>query len=172
MQNQILGNNKGNSVNGSTSNSNNLGNINGLNSTLSRLTNSINQLNNAINRLNALNQKSISTVQPQQNVAVAGRNNIPFTPALGSNNNKAFNLLNEYGNFERDEQLNKFVKNKKFREQFHNNVMLAKSSMGQVQAGIMGALPLYRTFESMQPGEYETLHSLANNKDFQKWYDK
>lgn len=87
MQNQILGNNRGNSVSGSTSNSSNLGNINGLNSTLSRLTNSINQLNNAITKLNAFNQKSLNTVQPQQNVAVAGRNNIPFTPALGGNGN-------------------------------------------------------------------------------------
>lgn len=58
MQNQILGNNRGNSVSGSTSNSNNLGNINGLNSTLSRLTNSINQLNNAITKLNTFNQKN------------------------------------------------------------------------------------------------------------------
>lgn len=58
MQNQILGNNRGNSVSGSTSNSNNLGNINGLNSTLSRLTNSINQLNAAINKLNTFNHKT------------------------------------------------------------------------------------------------------------------
>lgn len=58
MQNQILGNNRGNSVSGSTSNPNNLGNINGLNSTLSRLTNSINQLNTAITKLNTFNQKT------------------------------------------------------------------------------------------------------------------
>lgn len=78
MQNQILGNNKGNSVNGSTSNSSNLGNINGLNSTLSRLTNSINQLNTAITKLNTFNQKSV--VQCRQ------PNSTPFTLAPNSNN--------------------------------------------------------------------------------------
>lgn len=58
MQNQIFGNNRGNSVSGGNSNSSNLGNINGLNSTLSKLTNSINQLNVAINKLNTFNQKN------------------------------------------------------------------------------------------------------------------
>lgn len=174
MQNQILGNNRGNSVSGGTSNSNNLGNINDLNSTLGRLTNSINQLNTAINKLNAFNQKSISTVQPQQNVAVAGRANMPQALAFNSNNqSKAFSLLNGYGQYERDIQLNRFITDKNFREQFNTKVMLAKSPvMGQVQAGIMGALPLYRQFESMQSSEYATLHSLANNNDFRKWYKK
>lgn len=173
MQNQILGNNRGNSINGSTSNSNNLGNINGLNSTLSRLTNSINQLNNAITKLNAFNQKTINTVQPQQNVTVAGRNNMPFTPVLGGvNSSKSFKILNEYGNYERDIQVDKFIQNKRFREQFHNKVMLANPAMGQAQAAIMGALPLYRAFESLPSGEYATLHSLANNNEFQKWYNK
>ena len=65
MQNQILGNNRGNSVSGGNSNSSNLGNINSLNSTLSRLTNSINQLNNAITKLNTINQKR--TVLKQTN---------------------------------------------------------------------------------------------------------
>lgn len=65
MQNQILGNNRGNSVSGGTSNSSNLGNINGLNSTLSRLTNSINQLNNAITKLNTFNHNT--TVLKQTN---------------------------------------------------------------------------------------------------------
>lgn len=65
MQNQILGNNRSNSVNGGTSNSSNLGNINGLNSTLSRLTNSINQLNNAITKLNTFNHNT--TVLKQTN---------------------------------------------------------------------------------------------------------
>jgi hypothetical protein len=93
MQNQILGNNnRGNAVSGGN---NNLGNLNSLNSTLGRLTNSINQLNNAINKLNTFNQKSLNTVQ-QQNIA--GRNSLPFTLALGgSNQSKAFSILNGYG---------------------------------------------------------------------------
>lgn len=174
MQNQILGNNRGNSVNGSSSNSNNLGNINGLNSTLSRLTNSINQLNNAINKLNAFNQKSINSVQPQQNVAIPGRANIPQALAFNSNNqSKAFSILNGYGQYERDIQLDRFITDNKFREQFNTKVMLAKSPvMGQVQASIMGAFPLYRQFESMPAEEYAMLHSLSNNKNFQSWYRK
>lgn len=174
MQNQILGNNRGNSVNGSTSNSGNLGNINSLNSTLSRLTNSINQLNNAITKLNTFNQKSLNTVQPQQNAAVAGRANMPQALSFNSNNqSKAFSILNGYGQYERDIQLNRFITDNKFREQFNTKVMLAKSpAMGQVQAGIMGALPLYHQFENMPAEEYAMLHSLSNNKDFQSWYRK
>jgi hypothetical protein len=90
MQNQILGNNKGNSINGGASNSNNLGNINGLNSTLSRLTNSINQLNNAITKLNTFNQKSISTVQPQHYISTKS-NNVPGL--IGGGNNPIAQLI-------------------------------------------------------------------------------
>lgn len=100
MQNQILGNNKGNSVNGSTSNSNNLGNINGLNSTLSRLTNSINQLNTAINKLNVFNQKSLNTVRTQQNTAVTGRNNI--LPTLSINNSTNSKITSSLSNLTND----------------------------------------------------------------------
>lgn len=84
MQNQILGNNQGNSVSGvSGRNNNGLGNIAGLNSTLSRLTNSINQLNAAINKLNAFNYRQINTAQP---VYAASSKNTTNIPLIGGGN--------------------------------------------------------------------------------------
>ena len=84
MQNQILGNNQGNSVNGvSGRNNGGLGNIAGLNSTLSRLTNSINQLNATINKLNAFNYRQINTVQT--GYAASNKNNTNI-PLLGGGN--------------------------------------------------------------------------------------
>ena len=91
MQNQILGNNQGNSVNGvSGRNNGGLGNIAGLNSTLSRLTNSINQLNVAINKLNAFNYRQINTVQPVY--AASSRNNTNI-PLIGGNGMSKSQLL-------------------------------------------------------------------------------
>ena len=78
MQNQILGTNQGNSVNGISSNQNRLGNIASLNSTLGRLTNSINQLNAAINKLNAFNYRQINTVQPAYAATSKNNTNIPL----------------------------------------------------------------------------------------------
>ena len=91
MQNQILGNNQGNSVSGvSGRNNGGLGNIAGLNSTLSRLTNSINQLNVAINKLNAFNYRQINTAQPVY--AASSRNNTNI-PLIGGNGMSKSQLL-------------------------------------------------------------------------------
>lgn len=83
MQNQILGNNQGNSVNGVSSNQNRLGNIAGLNSTLSRLTNSINQLNATINKLNAFNYRQVNSVQPVYAATNKNNTNIPIVGGSG-----------------------------------------------------------------------------------------
>ena len=91
MQNQILGNSQGNSVNGvSGRNNGGLGNIAGLNSTLGRLTNSINQLNATINKLNAFNYRQINTVQPSY--AATSRNNTNI-PLIGGNGMSKSQLL-------------------------------------------------------------------------------
>ena len=91
MQNQILGNNQGNSVSGvSGRNNGGLRNIAGLNSTLSRLTNSINQLNVAINKLNAFNYRQINTAQPVY--AASSRNNTNI-PLIGGNGMSKSQLL-------------------------------------------------------------------------------
>ena len=83
MQNQILGNNQGNSVNGVSSNQNRLGNIAGLNSTLGRLTNSINQLNATINKLNAFNYRQVNNVQPVYAATSKNNTNIPIVGGSG-----------------------------------------------------------------------------------------
>ena len=84
MQNQILGNNQGNYVNGvSGRNNGGLGNIAGLNSTLSRLTNSINQLNVAINKLNAFNYRQVNSVQPVYAATSKNNTNIPIVGGSG-----------------------------------------------------------------------------------------
>ena len=79
MQNQILGNNGGNSVNPmSQGGKNGLGNIAGLNSTLSRLTNSINQLNATINKLNAFNYRQVNSVQSVYTATGKNNTNVPL----------------------------------------------------------------------------------------------
>ena len=95
MQNQILGNNQGNSVNGVSSNQNRLGNIAGLNSTLSRLTNSINQLNAAINKLNAFNYRQVNTAQPVYAATSRNNNNIPIIGGSGMSKSQLLTLDKE-----------------------------------------------------------------------------
>ena len=95
MQNQILGTNQGNSVNGVSSNQNRLGNIAGLNSTLSRLTNSINQLNIAINKLNTFNYRQINTVQPVYAATSRNNNNIPIVGGSGMSKSQLLTLDKE-----------------------------------------------------------------------------
>ena len=96
LQNQILGNNQGNSVNGvSGRNNGGLGNIAGLNSTLSRLTNSINQLNVAINKLNAFNYRQINTVQPSYAATSRNNNNIPLIGGSGMSKSQLLTLDKE-----------------------------------------------------------------------------
>ena len=91
MQNQILGNNQGNSVSGvSGRNNGGLGNIAGLNSTLSRLTNSINQLNVAINKLTTANYRQVNSVQP---VYAASNKNNTNIPLIGGNGMSKSQLL-------------------------------------------------------------------------------
>ena len=91
MQNQILGNNQGKSVNGVSSNQNRLGNIAGLNSTLSRLTNSINQLNATINKLNVFNYRQVNTAQPVY--AASSKNSNTNIPIVGASNMSKSQLL-------------------------------------------------------------------------------
>ena len=95
MQNQILGTNQGNSVNGVQSNQNRLGNIAGLNSTLSRLTNSINQLNAAINKLNAFNYRQVNTVQPVYAATNKNNTNIPIVGGSGMSKSQLLTLDKE-----------------------------------------------------------------------------
>ena len=96
MQNQILGNNQGNSVNGvSGRNNGGLGNIAGLNSTLSRLTNSINQLNVAINKLNAFNYRQINSVQPVYAATSKNNTNIPLIGGNGMSKSQLLTLDKE-----------------------------------------------------------------------------
>ena len=96
MQNQILGNNQGNSVNGvSGRNNGGLGNIAGLNSTLSRLTNSINQLNVAINKLNAFNYRQVNNVQPVYAATNKNNTNIPIVGGSGMSKSQLLTLDKE-----------------------------------------------------------------------------
>ena len=95
MQNQILGNNQGNSVNGVSSNQNRLGNIAGLNSTLSRLTNSINQLNATINKLNAFNYRQVNTAQPVYAATSRNNTNIPIVGGSGMSKSQMLTLDKE-----------------------------------------------------------------------------
>ena len=95
MQNQILGNNQGNSVNGVSSNQNRLGNIAGLNSTLSRLTNSINQLNATINKLNAFNYRQVNSVQPVYAATNKNNTNIPIVGGSGMSKSQLLTLDKE-----------------------------------------------------------------------------
>lgn len=162
MQNQILGNNRGNSVSGGTSNSNNLGNINGLNSTLSRLTNSINQLNNAITKLNTFNQKTI-----QSNSVVAGRNNIPFTLALGDTNSRITSSLCNLTN-----DLNAINQVKFLFDTKHRTNLIKQ----------YGSLPLLRQYNpnllqqktGFTPQQYDTLNNTMLNGGLMgsKWYNE
>ena len=96
MQNQILGTNQGNSVNGvSGRNNGGLGNIAGLNSTLSRLTNSINQLNAAINKLNAFNYRQVNSVQPVYAASNKNNTNIPIVGGSGMSKSQLLTLDKE-----------------------------------------------------------------------------
>ena len=95
MQNQILGNNQGNSVNGVSSNQNRLGNIAGLNSTLGRLTNSINQLNATINKLNAFNYRQVNTAQPVYAATNKNNTNIPLIGGSGMSKSQLLTLDKE-----------------------------------------------------------------------------
>lgn len=96
MQNQILGSNQGNSVNGvSGRNNGGLGNIAGLNSTLSRLTNSINQLNATINKLNAFNYRQVNTAQPVYAASNKNNTNIPIVGGSGMSKSQLLTLDKE-----------------------------------------------------------------------------
>lgn len=182
MQNQILGNNRGNSVNGGTSNSNNLGNINGLNSTLGRLTNSINQLNNAINKLNTFNQKSISTVQPQQNINVTGRNSLPFAPALGASGSNTYieSALNNFKAYRTDtinKGLQRFMDDPDFAKNFMENAIRARTpNRGRKAAYSMGASYLFDAFQHLDINEIETLYKeskrLRNDKNYKQFIEE
>ena len=96
LQNQILGNNQGNSVNGvSGRNNGGLGNIAGLNSTLGRLTNSINQLNATINKLNAFNYRQVNNVQPVYAATNKNNTNIPIVGGSGMSKSQLLTLDKE-----------------------------------------------------------------------------
>lgn len=169
MQNQILGNNRGNSVSGGTSNSNNLVNINGLNSTLGRLTNSINQLNTAITKLNTFNQKSVVQSRPLGNTSFA----------LTGNNNgyikQQINNLNAYKVATFNEGLKRFMENPDFAKNFMENAIHAKTpNRGRKAAYSMGAMHFYNQLTStLDVNEIDDLYSesrrLNNDKNYQRF---
>ena len=169
MQNQILGNNRGNSVSGGTSNSNNLGNINGLNSTLSRLTNSINQLNNAITKLNTFNQKSVVQSRPLGNTSFA----------LTGNNNgylkQTINNLNAYKAATFNEGLKRFMEDPDFAKNFMDNAIKARTpNRGRKAAYSMGAAHFYDQLTSqLDATEINNLYSeslnLKRDKNYQRF---
>lgn len=166
LQQQALGNNQ---QRGTTQNTQNLGNLNGLNSTLSKLNASIAQLNANIQKLNIFNQKQLTQTHFSRNSAMP---NI----ALGSRstnitNNKAFNILEDFGKFERDQQVDRFIRDGKFRQQYMKNVVGARTpALGYANAGIMGALPLYNTFNAMPAAEQALFQQQARTATFQRWY--
>ena len=169
MQNQILGNNRGNSVNGGTSTSNNVGNINGLNSTLSRLTNSINQLNNAITKLNTFNQKSVVQSRPLGNTSFALTGN-----SNGYSKQLAYNL-NAYRATTFNEGLKRFMENPDFAKNFMDNAIHARTpNRGRKTAYSMGAMRFYDQLTSQLTKDeidklYHDSSKLRGDKNYQRF---